>query len=259
MIKKLFKNKNEIIFFFILPILASLISIIFKTSFFISVLLFFGGQAIYFSLKNKRKALKAIIFCLFATPLIFIIDYFASWDNSWIIPTVFSFKILGTNSLEGFIWSWFYIYTIIMFYEHFLEKTKDVLIHPRMKYALIFISSIVGVFVIGRIFLQNMISTRYFYFIGALIGWLFPTFMMLIRHPTLIRKYLITGSYFLYLSILEEIVGQTLNHWYFPGTNFIGWINFFSHKIPLEEFVVFIILGAMGVLSYYEFFDDDRK
>jgi hypothetical protein len=49
-----------------------------------------------------------------------------------------------------------------------------------------------------------------------------------------------------------------LGQWSFPG-KFIGWIDLFGVRFPFEEFLIWIVLGAAGVLAWYELFDDRTK
>lgn len=50
-----------------------------------------------------------------------------------------------------------------------------------------------------------------------------------------------------------------LGQWTFPGDQFIGWVNMLGVRFPFEELLFWFMLAAIGILSYYEFFDDNRK
>ncbi|HBC45391.1 TPA: hypothetical protein DCZ81_04450, partial [Candidatus Collierbacteria bacterium] len=75
----------------------------------------------------------------------------------------------------------------------------------------------------------------------------------------LISKYIKIALYFFVLSFLFEITAIQLNQWSFPGNHFIGWVEIFGYRFPIEEFFFYFIMCSVGAISYYEFFDDDRK
>jgi hypothetical protein len=62
-----------------------------------------------------------------------------------------------------------------------------------------------------------------------------------------------------YLALMFELTGLELQLWTFPGTHFIGWVDLLGYKFPFEEFFFWFVLSAITILSYYEFFDDNRK
>ena len=94
---------------------------------------------------------------------------------------------------------------------------------------------------------------------SELFFFIVPAITFLSLFPRLLSKYVKTASYFFLLSILFELTGLQLNQWTFPGSNFIGWVELFGHRFPFEEFFFGFVMGAISVLTYYEFFDDDRK
>ena len=105
----------------------------------------------------------------------------------------------------------------------------------------------------------NSLTFSYAYLYIGLILLVFPIVTTLSFFPRLLSKYVKVGAYFSALMGLFEFTGVTLNHWIFPGKNFIGWVPYFGYKIPVEEFIFWIVLTSVGILSYYEFFDDDTK
>ena len=64
-------------------------------------------------------------------------------------------------------------------------------------------------------------------------------------------------TYFLPLSLFNEITALKLSHWNFPG-DYIGFIPVLGVNIPIEEFTFYILIGSLGFLSYYQFFDGDK-
>jgi hypothetical protein len=116
-------------------------------------------------------------------------------------------------------------------------------------------------FVAFLIYLASGISVQipYFYLIFGIIFAIIPIALVLLDFPNLFVKFAKITVYFSFSSFLWEIVALRLHQWTFPGTSFIGWLEIFNVRFPFEEFLIWIVLGAAGILSWYEFFDDDRK
>ena len=55
-----------------------------------------------------------------------------------------------------------------------------------------------------------------------------------------------------------EVTAFYLGQWHFPG-EYIGTVILLGASFPLEEFIIWIVLSAAVVLSYYELFIDDFK
>lgn len=257
----LLSKKIDIIFLILAPIFAVVIALVFKVNYFTNIVLFFFLPAIYLSIRNTHAIKKSIVFALFVGIIGgFLTDFLATFNNSWlIVETIFPFKILGILPLEDIIWGFLLVYDIIMFYEHFLDKGRHNLKDTRLKYFIILFILLLIIFLLTYLFNPSFLSFKYFYLFYGLLIMLLPTISFLSFFPRLISKFIKTGAYFLILSILYEFSGLYLNQWEFRGNNFIGWVNFFNIKIPFEELFFYLILFTICILSYYEFFDDDRK
>lgn len=76
---------------------------------------------------------KTFIFAfLTAIPIILFTDYIATISGAWLVPkTIFPFRLLGVIPIEDFIWGLLFIYSVVIFYEHFLNKGKHELIDKK--------------------------------------------------------------------------------------------------------------------------------
>ncbi len=260
MLKHKTQKKKDIILMILFPMIATAISLIFKTNFLISTLLFFGIPSIYLSYKNKKAIKKTLLFSIiFSIPLGIIIDYFAIKDKSWYVPnTVFSFRLLGIIPLEDLIWGFLLVYAIISFYEYFLDKKTKEKENKYLKHFAMALFSIL-IFLIILFFTYPSLTIPYFYFWSGLFLVLIPTILFLSFNPKFLPRYIKVSVYFFGLFFLFEITGLQLNQWEFPGENFIGSITLFKYQFPLEEFLFFISLISVAILSYYEFFADDKN
>ncbi|MEK6953326.1 MAG: hypothetical protein AABX29_10035 [Nanoarchaeota archaeon] len=256
------REKLDLIILLLYPIIASLISLYLKTDFFISILLFFGVPSLFLSIKAKEHVKKTLLFSLMmGIPLSIIIDYIAHFNGTWWVPSpFFNFRILDLVPLEDLLWGVLYLYFIIMFYECFIDKhvTKKLYTKHTRTIVLILLV-IVGLFFF--ILIQNPVYLRipYFYLISGIVIGIIPILAVLFKFPILFTKLLKTTSYFFFFTFMYEITALKLGWWEFRGEEFIGWVEISGVKFPFEELFFWMILGAMGVLSYYEFFDDDRK
>ena len=261
MLNKKQLKKIDILLLILFPIVSVIISLAINASFLVSTLLFFGLPALWLSYRTSKMIKRTAIFSLiFSVPLTLILDYLAVLDKSWFVPTtLFPFRVLGTIPVEDFIWGFLLVYSIIIFYEHFLDKGKHNLIDKRMKYLVLGLIILLIIFFMLLIFNPEFLFIKYAYLWLGIIFLLLPSITFLTYFSKLLSKYIKTTSYFFILSFLFEITGLQLDQWRFTGDHFIGWIEFMGYRFPFEEFFFYFGLIAIGILSYYEFFDDDRK
>ncbi len=257
-----FLKQLDILLLILFPVVSVVLSLALKVNFLTSTLLFFGLPALWFSLRTKEMVAKTLLFsALWAIPLSLFIDSVATISKAWFVPaTVFPFRLFGVIPIEDLIWGFLFTYSVIIFYEHFLDKGKHELIDRRMKYLLwpwILLTIACIALLVAR---PELLVIRYAYFYLGLICVLLPTLTFLSFFPRLLSKYVKTASYFFLLALVFELTALHLNQWQFPNDGyFIGWIELFGYRFPFEEFFFWFVMGAIGVLAYYEFFDDDRK
>ncbi|MBS3065884.1 hypothetical protein J4229_02450 [Candidatus Pacearchaeota archaeon] len=256
--------KKDLLIILVWPIVASLLSFIIKADVLISMLLFFALPAGYLSYYKKEHIKKIALFSLITTiPIAFIVDYIMEHTGGWFLPySVFgSFRLLGYVTIEQFIWLFLFIYFVAIFYEYFLDKEcTPRLYHPKIKYLLSILILILGTFFLIYAIKPSLLHINYFYLKFGIIASLLPVVLMLFKFPSLFDKMLKTGIYFSFLSLIYEITALSLGQWTFPSENqFIGFVQILGTKFPLEEFLFWIVLGSIATISYYEFFDDDRR
>lgn len=131
-----FLKKLDIFLLILFPIASVVLSLTFSVNFLVSILLFFGLPSLWLSFRTWSQVSKTFLFSLIlSVPLGIFIDYIATIDNSWFVPiSVFPFRLFGVVPIEDLIWGFFLIYSIVIFYEHFLDKGKHELVDRRMKY-----------------------------------------------------------------------------------------------------------------------------
>lgn len=243
------------------PIVAAVLTLVFQTNFLTSTLLFFGIPSAYLSFRNPGVVLRNLVAVTFSIPLGFVADYLGVLDKSWYVPTtVFNFRILDVVPLEDLIWGYLWIFFAIMFYEHFLDfgKRGD-RISKDIKYLVVFALVLSTVFSLLLLVRPGLLRIEHFYLKGGVVLFLLPLITFLAFFPKFLTKYIKVGIYFFGLSLLFELVALHTHQWEFPGQHFIGFVDLLGLSFPFEEFLFWFVLGVSSVLSYYEFFVDDRK
>lgn len=256
-----FLKKLDIFLLVLFPIISVILSLAIKANFFTSILLFYGPPSLWLSFRTPNQVPKTLIFTtLCSIPFGIVIDYLATTDQSWFVPvSIFPSRLFGIIPYEDIIWGFLLVYSTIIFYEHFLDKGKQGLVDRKMKYFVWPVLTALIVFLSIHFLKPELLVLKYAYLLLGIGLVLIPSITFLSFFPRLISKYIKTASYFFILSLLFELTALQLNQWTFPGNNFIGWVSILGFDIPFEEFFFFFVMTSIGILSYYEFFDDDRK
>ncbi|MCD4705059.1 lycopene cyclase domain-containing protein [bacterium] len=241
--------------------LAIFLAISLKVNYFSSIFLFFGIPSIWLSFRNHRKIKKALLFSfVIVTPFLIIIDYIAIINKSWYLPSsVFSFRLFNIIPVEDFIWGFILVYLTVMFYEYFLDKGRDELYYKQLKYFLWIISSALLLFFVLFFLKPEILVIKYAYLSLGIVLILIPSIVFLIFFPSVLYKFFKASIYFFFLSLFYELVALDLGLWIYPSNYFIGWVKILKYRFPFEELFFWIICITIGILSYYEFFNDDRK
>jgi len=256
-------NKKRVIALFILwPIVATLLSFVLKTNALGSVVLFLIIPSIYLSFLLKKSVKKVLLFSLVTSvPVIIVVDYIAHATKQWLVPnSVFALRILGLIPLEDIIWAFFSVFCVVMFYEYFLEPHHETKIwRPRMNVLTAIFIGLLVVFLLCYLLAPSILLIPYAYLWMGIVVIFIPTIIEIFRKPILLPKLLVVGAYFFYLELLYELTALKLGWWLFPGSQYIGMVSLFGLQFPFEELFFWIMLFAIGILIYYEPFDDDEK
>ncbi len=255
-------TKTDLAVVILSPIIATVITVAFKTNMFVSTLLYFGLPALYLSYKRPCIVRKSLIFTLAtAIPLSLAINYLAYLNQSWYITsTIFSFRLFDLMALEDFMFAFLWIYFAIIFYEYFTDSgsEKDTISHNLIYLSISFFSLLIILLLLVLIS-PRMLQIDYFYLKGGIITLLLPLVIFLRFFPKFLKKFAVAGLYFFSLSLLFELSALYTNQWTFPGNQFVGFAEIFGLRFPYEDVLFWFILGVYGILAYYEFFADDRK
>lgn len=255
------RKKLDLILLLIYPIFGAAISYWLHINAFGSVMVFFGFPSLYLTLRAPKYATRAMIFSVAASvPLIIVIDYIAHLTNQWIIPNSILPRIFEYVTIEVIIWGVLNCYLVVIFYEYFLHHHFErKLWYPQIRYLYIVGLLLFLLFLFTYNFAPSYLHIPYFYFYFGVIIVLVPVVLQLFLHPNFLAKFFETAAYFFYLTLTYEITALQLGWWGFPGEKFIGWVSVFDIKFPLEELIFWLLLFAMCILTFYEYFDDGEK
>lgn len=241
------------------PIAASLLAWFLPLDFIAATLLIFGAPAAYLSLRNPASIRRVLIFsAVFAGVGIVFFDYFGPKDGSWLVPTIFSFKVFGVIPLEDFLWAFLLVYFVLMFYENFFDHARHSPVGRNMHYLIPVSIAALAIFSALVLFVSANMSIPYFYFFGILVFMFLPVLAFVLEFPRFLRRLYITAAYFFAVGIMHELVALYKGYWSFPGHHFIGWVSLAGYRFPLEEFFFWLFLLSASAVAYFEFFDDNR-
>lgn len=258
------KKRTALILLLLWPILASVLSFLINANFFVSTILFLGIPSVFLSFLNKKHIKKLALFSvIFAIPIAFVVDYIMEATGGWYVPySIFGpFRLFGFVTVDLVLWSILETYLILMFYETFLEKQcTPKLYRPRLKYLFIIFYIAMGAFVLLYMINPSILKINYFYLKMGLVLAVLPVVGMLLKFPKFWNKFLNIAAYFFIFNFIYEVTAVKLNQWSFPVEHqLIGIVEFMGARFALEELLFWMILCAMSVVAFYEFFDDDKK
>lgn len=242
--------------------LAPAISFKFNVRPLVSAVFFFILPSLYLFLCNPRP-LKRILLAslLFGTIFAFPFDFLSLFNKAWSEPTeqlVFKIKILNVMPIDHFIWFFFWVFLIVVFYEHFIERDKsDKISANYYKYGILPMAVATAGMLLAFFIKPTLLSLDYAYlFLGFLT--LIPFVFLTFRRPVLLSKFLKVAPFFFFLYFLFELTALKLGQWNYPG-RYIGQVNFFGVVFPFEEFFFWILMSSTIILSYYELYVDDMR
>lgn len=244
----------------VFPVFAVFITEIFHLSIAPSAFFFYGIPALYFCFKKPSIFAKSLIFSFVVTiGISWALGHMIYLDKIWFVPSTIRF-LQGTVTLDEIVWGFLWTFFIIVFWEYFLDHDKNKLkVSPKFRYLTAFlVIQLVGFFIL-YFWNHSVLVQPYFYLKFGLIMMASMILIAIIRFPKLIKKVSMLGLYFLFVSILNEYVGLKYFHWSFPGNHYLGLISFDGHRLPWDEVIFWWILGAPGMICWYEIFADDKK
>lgn len=255
-------KKQDLYLMLVWPLFAAWLSLCVGANLLLSIIFFFVIPSVILSCLKPHLVKKLLIFSfVFGIPLAIVSDYCMQITGGWYAGTIFPWRVFGQGVIENLFWTPAAIYFVTIFYEVFFEnEIRRKAYFPQFKYFFTFWLFVLISFFMLFYLNPNALIIHYFYLKIGLVLSLVPVLFMIIRYPKLIPKFFFVNLYFLYLFLVHELTALKLNQWSFPNkAEVIASISLLNFSLPLEEFLYFVVLGALAILSFYEFFDDDRR
>lgn len=243
------------------PLIAAVISLATHTNYFIGALLLFGVPGLYLSILIPKTAFRVAFASLLALPIPFITDYIAHVGKAWYVFADSKWRILGGSiTFVDIAWFFMWIFCILMVWEYFFDdsRTKQPWSKRTPTLARILVVALI-IFFTMYLIVPHLLVLPYAYVWIVVLLVIPPIALELWHHPRLAPKLFWITFYFAYAILIHELVALQLGFWMFPGTQYIGWLQLFQFRIPLEEVITFILLGTATCICCYEYYlDDDR-
>ena len=255
----------DVVVLIALAVIATWASLYFELHLFATAFLFFGVPALYLGVQCRhKKQWKRILVMtfLFGTVGGALINHIAVVSGAWALSATeklfFHYHIWGMFSIDdGVIWMTILALLVTLFYERFLDEGGKDKLPNRVWYAFVPMIIAVGVIAIGYTIDPQFWNLPFAYSIMAVCT-LIPLVIIIVLKPRLILKFLKAALYFVPLFFLYEFVGLSLEQWFFPG-QYVGMVHIGNMTLPMEEFVMWILLSSTILLACYELFVDDMR
>ncbi len=250
---------KQLVFFYFFPLFSVVISLITHTNYLGSIIFFWVLPSLVLTIWAWNKTLKVLIFSLVGTIFLMTLDIIFYATKQWDTVSMFSDRFLGLVSWEDIPYFFLFVYFPVLFWEHFYERQT----HEHLwKKSMTRLSGAFVIFLLSVLsawaWVPFLIQIPYFYLNATLLLMVIPLLLELKTHPQIGLRFFRIGSYFAYVAILYELTALYLGLWSYPVNKFVRWIEIVGLRFPIEELFAWILIGVVGVLTWYEYFDDDN-
>lgn len=256
-------HKVNIALFILWPIIAAWLSFRFSLNALLSPVVFYGIPSILLSFLKPSQIKKSLLVSALFLPAMIVIDYVAERTGTWTWPlpdSFFSFRFFGYVSIEVLVWVFLHIYFVVMFYQYFFEKkVLKKILDRKSEEAMLMTVIYFLVFIVTLLLSPVVLNVPYWYLVFGAFGILPAVIIEEYKYPKVFHRLLKTAIYFFYVNITYELVALNIGWWSFPSKEFIGYVSFLGKTFPFEEFLFWLVLFTLSVLSYYEYFFNREK
>ena len=252
------KMKKLLGLFLIYFLIISFLILRFDLGYILSMFLYLGIPSTYFSFKNPILIKKCLFYAFsFSIPSVVFLDYMAHVSNAWYVPSVFQIRMLGAFPAEEILWAFLFFYANLVVYNSIYVKDFDPRVSsPNNKYLLAWIVGTGTIFFLIFSFNKELLVIDNFYILMVLFLMALPTIIAAYFYPYFIRKVLPLTIVFIVFSIVfYEYTALKTGGWFFNGVHYIGWIQFFDVRFPIEEFL-FAVFSLPGTIAIYTLFSN---
>ncbi len=244
----------------IITLLGASLSIFLKVNLIATTFLFFIFPSIYLAVREKKSFYKVFVASLSSGLLyLFCFDFLSQINNvvTW-GPSVLEYKILDIVSIDTMLWTYFYMFYLFIFYEHFIDSSKS-------KSSLSFsakMSFVIGILLVILLTTTHDLYPQILLFPKAylVLSFIFscPVILFYFNKFKIIKKVFYSMLYFTPMFLVYEFTALYIGNWSFNG-DYIYIFNILGLYLPIEELVFWIILSGAIPALYFEYIFDNSK
>jgi tryptophan-rich sensory protein len=160
---------------------------------------------------------------------------------------------------EDLVWMFLWVLFSITLYASFFVRHFPKTVTKRMKLFFAVFSGITLIYML-LVFAFPVLRGKYtdYAYLEMGISALPSIIIVLYGERKKLPKLLKFGVISFFLSLFIEIVGKRHELWGFKG-EYAGWVNIFGAAFPIEEFVIWMVLGGISLAAYYEIFLGNKE
>jgi len=251
------KKQLDIVILILFFLVVSISVWIFKLNALTTTFLYLVIPSAYLLFRYPKFRKRTLVFALPTGIFLSIVIHYVGeansvWSNNTQLPRIFTYL-----PLDSFIWYPAWVIAITAIYQIFLDfKHRDQKISKNYKWLIIILFGFFSAFIVWLLIGSPRIEYGYARLFALPI--IFPVVYILIRKPILIPRLFKFSLALLVFVLVYEIVALRLQHWTFPG-EYSSLIYFFGVGVPIEELILWVVLGGASLAAYFETFMDDLK
>ncbi|MDY6771089.1 MAG: hypothetical protein SV186_03975 [Candidatus Nanohaloarchaea archaeon] len=236
------------------PVVAAVLALTVGRSMLGVTAFFFLPPALYF-IYTLDNGWHLLVFTVVMTLVFFPLDYLAHATGLWNVKTAFP-RVLSGAAFESFLWGLFIVPYVVGFHESFFDDqqfdyfTWEFDVFEGLA-VIGLLAVIIGVGLPGTLTLPLV----YLLLISPLV--VLPLIYGVMHG---VRRLELTTLYFFYVNLLHELTALQIGAWTFPleQTSSILSLHILGHTIPIEEFVVYMLLLAPSIVCYHHILAKER-
>jgi hypothetical protein len=253
-------KRKDLVTLILLPILAFIITVSLNPGYFAATFLFYFLPSLYLGLQNKNESfLKIVALSSFLSfPFLIVIDYIGTISRIWMVPapSFSSWMILGIIPLDDMVWmitATIYILTLFI-YSHKKDQTSIISSRNILLFAVIEFVVLCLFLWVRQSYADLLVwETEYAYMILGSVVLLIPGIILSLFHKGLLAKELQIVPFFLYTTILFELVATARHYWIFTGSYIVAPLQLGNFgPLPFEELFFVGVAGPIAAIVLYE-------
>lgn len=201
---------------------------------------------------RSHAFLVSIVFGLAAGTLLQVV---AELNRVWMYVPAFPFIQLNGMPMEAIawyvMWSGFVICIYSVFFDHRHPKAERKEKYKRHTPFLLLAGTVVLLTSVLAITHQEIFVVEHPYLVFVAPVFLFPLLVVFYMRPHVFNEIFRAAIFLSLFALVYEVIGLRVGWWSFPG-DYIASVPLGGMVVPIEELVLWVSLGSLSVLAWYE-------